>query len=512
MNFALIDTEDDSHQPSNYSKGPWVVRDSNGRLHATYNISYSSPTSSWGIAYAYSDDDGATWTTEDVFTILKANGWVDSSAIVVDSNEAPHIIYEYRLASETPIHRMKEAYYWGGAWTIFDITSWNANTPQYGYGQVTAAIDGLNFIYIMYKRRTGSSTYEYWYAYGSGFGWIELKIMDAPAVGVFWYLVVDSNDNAHLIYNDSDGIYERYGAAFGFFNKISSETAVGSYGVAIDSNTLIVSYATATKGYFLRKTIGGSWAADEEVITLASADSYFYPIISSTNQVYAIEFTNADNYLHLEMLRYSGGLWESIGTQDYTDENWSDDGVGNVLGHVIPTSGLLGNGRVMIIRQVEWNEINIAFIDATFNDPPVLRVSGVRHVYRPGSYRLEATLGNLTTELVLPQFESKEVPKELPAEERPKPKSSMDFVGHAMAEFWDAIYGGAPPIEFPDKEFYPSQHGAIDLSKVTSIDEIELEKRRRAMKEKMIREATRGLRRGLIPPSEILDKFWSGEL
>lgn len=68
-----------------------LVRGPNGRLHCVFR-KYLFSADIWKVYYAYSDDDGKTWTVEDptpsLMTYLQ-----DHPSIAVDSNGNPHIVF-----------------------------------------------------------------------------------------------------------------------------------------------------------------------------------------------------------------------------------------------------------------------------------------------------------------------------------------------------------------------------------------------------------------------------------
>lgn len=220
-----------------------------GRIHCVYK----NPEGH--IMYAYSDDDGATWTNEDIMAGLGYSAAGESMAL--DSNGVPHVVY---WTSASPYAHVEYVYKTGGgSWSspvivpigiygdrrsgAFQAGEWvetrrlPEGTPQ-AKAKLKHAFAG---ILIPYKE-TIEGTFivnEWIYGQDSGAklryqGEVNAGVESTPAI------VIDSNDLVHMVLSRSkvwhlQKDFGPYGAwSYGDYVGLSTPTG---YDLAVDVDT-----------------------------------------------------------------------------------------------------------------------------------------------------------------------------------------------------------------------------------------------------------------------------------
>lgn len=310
------------------SFSPTLCVDSNGRLYTAYCKSF---TGTDYLAVAYSDDAGASWlevqtavqagsvfaaidSTDKIHIVYQRDGLASSSLIVgyrtfssgtisseeivyngtaagdrvqggvvlaIDSNDIPHIAWgQDVVGSNTNVFYSNRS---GGSWaarTLLSDTNSGAGETE---NDVRIAIDSQNQIHVVW--RTDDSTDALLsHAFWDGATWSVALLSDTGGNNIDYYswMVVDSNDNVHLVYIDTepapDAIkYMKYtestnswGLATTIENTNPSPSGFPTIGIDSNDNLYVIYRNTSNNISLLTYT--GSWSASSEIIDDSSND------------------------------------------------------------------------------------------------------------------------------------------------------------------------------------------------------------------------------------------------
>ena len=162
--------------------------DSNGIAHAA-SVNYSQT----GIFHTYWNGTG--WETENI----SATGCGMYTAIAIDSNEYPHIVYFDSAYDDvgggSPYGLIYAA--WNGA--SWDIESIDANSDGEEYIYPSIAIDSNDKPHISYIRDT--ATDPLWYGEKTGVSWVISQVITDRRCNRN-DIALDSNDKPHIAFSD----------------------------------------------------------------------------------------------------------------------------------------------------------------------------------------------------------------------------------------------------------------------------------------------------------------------
>jgi hypothetical protein len=155
----------------------------------------------WGTL-KYAKYTGTQWEIESIETIDLVTEsypgygwWTFHSSIALDSNDYPHI--SYNTASTTASGYLKHAKWTGSDWSIETIDGGTLSGS--GFGEFSSlAIDSTDKPHISYK----GNGWEVRYAHWTGSSWDIESIYPNPQVVDSTSLVLDSNNNPHIVYAD----------------------------------------------------------------------------------------------------------------------------------------------------------------------------------------------------------------------------------------------------------------------------------------------------------------------
>lgn len=101
------------------------------------------------------------------------------------------------------------------------------------------------------------------------------------------------------------------------------------------------------------------------------------------------------------------------------------------------------------------------------------RVTGIRHIFRPGSYRLEATLGDVSTSVELPQRDVR-VPSVVPTKEaKPEKAAPLRLPRRTVPELIEALREEGASADVTAAEPLPIRAGILEQFKPISREDLE---------------------------------------
>jgi len=159
-----------------------IAIDSNDAVHISYYDVNNEDLK-------YASDQSSSW----VITTLESTGDVGKyTSIALDSNDDVHISY-----NDVTNRYLKYATDKGGPWVLTDIdSSWNVGRDT------SIAIDSSDKIHISYL---DYATFDLKYATDKGGSWVTSTIDSTGQVGWYTSIVLDSNDVVHISYYDDTG-------------------------------------------------------------------------------------------------------------------------------------------------------------------------------------------------------------------------------------------------------------------------------------------------------------------
>ena len=180
--------------------------DSNDNLHVAYYLMQQSTT---GYLY-YAFYNGTDWATQS----LQNNIQNDQVRIALDANDRPHISYS------------NAGYLCNGAMLKYhDGTSWQTQTLDTSTTYVgcdsSIAIDGQGYVHVTYRNHNDMN--QMVVSNVSGL-WQKYTVDGGNGVGYYSDMVVDSDDNLHMLYRTNGG-GGQYKYATGYSGGAWSNTA-----------------------------------------------------------------------------------------------------------------------------------------------------------------------------------------------------------------------------------------------------------------------------------------------
>lgn len=314
-----------------YLPGRQLVRDRNGRLHAVWGIS----TSNFYLYYAYSDDDGASWSSKEELT--SSGSWTSYTySICVDDDDEPVVFYTWYQATGAGGVLRRESGVWTGV-SGHGLTNKLAN--QYGANWI--GYDHANNIcHLLFGRRgTGSQAYleharseDDFVSYES----IQAVYSDASANRSFdiqrqFSAEIDESGNVHVVYVADDGAnYQVYYNKWSIGTKtwgtptsiLSGMTADAGYlGICVDpTNGYIHVVGTDTNN--ARANIwhmeynGSSWSSRDWATTQGAKNlDCGLPGLDGLGQLYLVQGEDNDADPLAVMKRTAAGSWSTVATE-----------------------------------------------------------------------------------------------------------------------------------------------------------------------------------------------------
>jgi len=245
-----------------------LARLSTGRIYITYTRSDGSYNQ---VYVSYSDNDGETWTEEQV-TNTSSNK--NNPCMAVDSNDTLYVVFQIN-----GVYFSKKPY--GGSWTAESSIGTTVTC--------SIAIDNNDKIWV--TRVSGSYSRVYCtYSINGGSDWTSLDyfvgLIDSPTS-----IAIDGNNNVHIIYSNSispyDFYYKKYTAStetMGDAELIMTTPyqGTGNLSIAIDSNNIphVVmehEYSSTIYVIYYANRIGDSWS---NIILTSTSYDYYRPTIA----------------------------------------------------------------------------------------------------------------------------------------------------------------------------------------------------------------------------------------
>ena len=174
-----------------------IAIDSNGNPH----ISYFDETCG---TVKYARFTGTQWEMETIervdYATMQGFGWIEfHTSIALDSSDHPHISYNLAFVNPSEGH-LRYAEWTGSAWSIQTVDSRGSS----GYAEHSSLdLDSTDKPHISY-RGEGEIMYAHW----TGSNW-DIETV-GPETPDSTSLVVDSEDNPHILYCDRDNNYLLY--------------------------------------------------------------------------------------------------------------------------------------------------------------------------------------------------------------------------------------------------------------------------------------------------------------
>lgn len=316
--------------------GRHLVRASTGRLWCVF-AAVVAGYAEMQLFCAYSDDDGATWTSEQI-TAVDIYQYVVTLAI--DSQDNLHIVYQGSGRAPLParfgiFYRKRTAGVWGAEETValLDVAGIAQDAP-------TIALDSANDVHIawhgkgwgvhptynqiIYRKRTGGV----WGAIEE----VTSKNINIGFGEIYPAIAIDRNDNVHLVWESTHNPFNYT------MSRYRERTSVGwqaeevininndGYAVhpriALDSNNDVHAVWTdmlASEGWVAynpkyRKRTAGVWGATENIATIAR-DQY---------DTLSISIELGDN-IHVVWSGLGWGVninWENLQYRERTAGGW----------------------------------------------------------------------------------------------------------------------------------------------------------------------------------------------
>jgi len=168
-----------------------IARTSDGRLHVVFM------KSSGGIYYAYSDDNGQTWSE---FEQIEASAYAHGPAIASDSQNNIHVVWAkmYITTDCGVFYRKKDQDGWSSTETIYFISEKDQDSPA-------IAIDSQDIIHVVWTGEglgNNPSHENIYYRKKDESGWSDIELVsDMQYDQADWVgpdIAIDSNDNIHV--------------------------------------------------------------------------------------------------------------------------------------------------------------------------------------------------------------------------------------------------------------------------------------------------------------------------
>jgi len=182
------------------SANPAIAVDSANHLHVVW---HDNTPGNFEIYYKKSTDGGSSWATK---RLTWTSGPSFSSAIAVDSNNNPHVVWEDETSGNREIY-LKRSTDGGVNWTTKRLT-WTSGHSQVPY----AAIDSQNrFHVVWYDDTTGNSEIYYKRSTNGGLNWATKRLTYNAGNSYMPTIAIDSSNRLFVVwYDDSPGNYEIY--------------------------------------------------------------------------------------------------------------------------------------------------------------------------------------------------------------------------------------------------------------------------------------------------------------
>ena len=266
--------------------------DSNDNLHVAYYLMQQSTT---GYLY-YAFYNGTDWTTQS----LQNNIQNDQVRIALDANDRPHISYS------------NAGYLCNGAMLKYhDGTSWQTQTLDTSTTYVgcdsSIAIDGQGYVHVTYRNHNDMN--QMVVSNVSGL-WQKYTVDGGTGVGYYSDMVVDSDDNLHILYRTNGG-GGQYKYATGYSGGAWSNTASsgGHTYFRMMTDNLDNLHASLYDGSDLRYHTmmpGQSWQST--IVDSAGDVGRYNDIFVDDNSMIHIAYYDSTNQ-HLKYANKSSGMY-----------------------------------------------------------------------------------------------------------------------------------------------------------------------------------------------------------
>jgi len=328
-----------------------LARDSNGRLWVAW---YETVAGDIHIWVAYSDDEGATWTPEDITPALAAQQTHPSLAI--DSANNLHVVWDGRgwgvnVGTFGIQYRQRSA---AGVWSAVELIADNVRNQYYP----SIAIDSLDRPHVAFQGQGYMPLVLQWslvYHTRVGGVWSAALVIEQSAgLSGFPSIAVDSGDDIHLVWAGgwgSDIQYNRRtGGVWGVQEAVTNVPGNQEVpSLALDSSGAPhVTWTGKTWGLNpairnirYRNRVGGAWGAHEAVTDEANEQRWANISINGVDSVFAtwlgLGFGTFPARRQVMLRRRTAGGWDA--NQQLTDINLAQGADPNLMWPGAPYSG-----------------------------------------------------------------------------------------------------------------------------------------------------------------------------
>lgn len=349
----------------------------NGHLHAAHSSKNTTRPNSFNIRYAKSEDNGATWTVEQV-TTHNISGRNSNNPTIVISNSMPTIIFDdlsgstYYIWSNSRTENGWSNYSFGRGVNVYSSDT----TPQTSPSAVVK--DGV--IYLTWI--SGTTIIRYRRSFDGGVTWDSDKNLINISGLKSHSFTISKDDILHVLYSNSSGISRISSSITDNFSNSSrvevisggdnpstlfDPTFTGEFG-----DTPLSIYQTSTS-----VEIVGAYITNQAP-TLTLKDSVNQPI--TQNQT--IKHTNITPFLFKILTNdadVSDNLQYSIFLRNSEYQTWTNISKGVETSISIPFANLLiGNNTIQVkVRDNKGAETSITFVVGNINPQSYCQ----KHVY-----------------------------------------------------------------------------------------------------------------------------------
>ena len=374
-----------------------VVRAPNGTLWVLFVDDEAIATRD--LLVAYSSDNGATWTEEGAVTDDRPKLTNPFPMLLINSSGVPIIIYEKSVSAGTD--QLRYADRSGGSWQSPETIREDNNIQE-----ADAVMDSSDAIHIVYYR---SGVY---YIKGSTGSWSSPEAI--PNAGAQPSIAIDDNDKPYVVTVDKTGdtgifMFEKTGASWSAAETIENTNQQGSRPTcAMDtSNNLHVTWRDNDGNsviLYRKRSSAGSWGTEIEVLKDTDDPAFEMPYVSvdpsgNAYVVYNRDVDPADNGIYYKKITGT-----TLGSEQTIDATLTRPGGASSfacsLYHRYPSSGVLASTAQPAIIALDADTDATIYYESgpianVFPSDTVARVSAIRHIFRPGFFRMQVGLGDM---------------------------------------------------------------------------------------------------------------------
>lgn len=304
-----------------------AVRDSMDYIHIVYCYRIGGPYADSGeVFYAYSTDDGLTWSTPenvsqtDTCTSTEPN-------ITIDSKGRLHCVWKQLYTDTSTTYYDYDMYYSqnsGTGWTPAVNIS-NLSLGANGcYSSMV--VDSLDHVHVVYDMSVSSGNWDVYYSFYNDTVWtIPLQISNTPYDDAFPAMALDQNDHLHVVWRqrttNAPVYYTKYDGNTWSTPEVITNFTGGQSAfpcIVVDSNNyphVIWSWGElpADSGdIFYTAYDGVSWSSQLNLSNTVNVSCYHSMAIDSLDQLYVV-WSEETPTLNEEVYykTYNGTVWSN---------------------------------------------------------------------------------------------------------------------------------------------------------------------------------------------------------